>query len=179
MATRTLVCNTRKNNVEAVLLQETAKQYRVELMGQSIRWNKSDCTTRVETLLPPIPATNPSTNGTASVSPTATTNPSPNKESSTMPKPKTPTAPKTDGKPDFGAKETPCPVTRPQFRAGAKPVPVTIGGKEYTAVVKEFSTGSFGWNINDKVKLMVDGVEVTCQIGLNLTIANSKKVPAG
>ena len=46
-----------------------------------------------------------------------------------------------------------------------------------TAAVKEFSTGSLGWNINDKLQLEVDGKPVTVQVGLNLTIIGSKDLP--
>ena len=46
-----------------------------------------------------------------------------------------------------------------------------------TAAVKEFSTGSLGWNINDKLQIEVDGKPVTVQVGLNLTIIGSKDLP--
>ncbi len=75
------------------------------------------------------------------------------------------------------AKKSNCPITRPQFRAKAKPVEVTIGGRPYTAVVKEFSTGSLGWNINEKTTVEIDGIPVTVQIGMNLTIVGSKELP--
>jgi len=68
-------------------------------------------------------------------------------------------------------------ITREQFRTAAKPVPVVIGGKEMIAMVKEFSTGSLGWNINDKMAVEVDGKLVMVQVGLNLTIIGSKDLP--
>jgi len=68
-------------------------------------------------------------------------------------------------------------ITRAQFRTEAKPVTVVIGGKEMTAMVKEFSTGSLGWNINEKMQLEVGGKPVMVQIGLNLTIIGSKELP--
>lgn len=69
------------------------------------------------------------------------------------------------------------PITREQFRTAAKPVPVVIAGKEMTAMVKEFSTGSLGWNINEKMSIEVDGKPVMVQVGLNLTIIGSKDLP--
>ncbi|HEY2910918.1 MAG TPA: hypothetical protein VGI99_11770 [Gemmataceae bacterium] len=68
-------------------------------------------------------------------------------------------------------------ITREQFRTAAKAVPVVIGGKEMIAMVKEFSTGSLGWNINDKMAIEVDGKPVMVQVGLNLTIIGSKDLP--
>ena len=76
------------------------------------------------------------------------------------------------------AKKSSCPITRAQFRQHAKPLTVKIGDKEFRAVVKEFSTGSLGWNVNDKMTVDVGGTEVTVQIGMNLTIVGSKDLPA-
>jgi hypothetical protein len=75
------------------------------------------------------------------------------------------------------AKKSSCPITRAQFRAKAQPIAVTIGDQRFAAVVKEFSTGSLGWNINAKVTVEIDGVHVPVQIGLNLTIVGSKELP--
>jgi hypothetical protein len=69
------------------------------------------------------------------------------------------------------------PITREQFRSSAKPVTVVINGKEMTALAKEFSTGSLGWNINEKIQVEVAGHAVTVQVGLNLTIVGSKDLP--
>jgi hypothetical protein len=51
---------------------------------------------------------------------------------------------------------------------------VIINGQEMTAEVKEFSTGSFGWNINGKTNVTVDGKTLSVQIGMNLTVVGSK-----
>jgi hypothetical protein len=75
------------------------------------------------------------------------------------------------------AKKTSCPISRAEFGAHAKAVTVQIGDKTYTAVPKEFSTGSLGWNINDKITLDIGGKVVTVQIGMNLTIVGSKDLP--
>ena len=68
-------------------------------------------------------------------------------------------------------------ITRAQFRANAKPVAVVINGKDLVAAAKEFSTGSLGWNINDKMQIDVGGTLVTVQVGMNLTIIGSKDLP--
>lgn len=68
-------------------------------------------------------------------------------------------------------------LTREEFRTTAKPIPVVMGGKEMIAMVKEFSTGSLGWNINDKMAVDVGGKVVMVQVGLNLTIIGSKDLP--
>jgi hypothetical protein len=75
------------------------------------------------------------------------------------------------------AKKTSCPISRKQFKETAKPINVVINGKEYTAIPKEFSTGSLGWNINDKVQIDIGGTLVSVQIGMNLTVVGSKDLP--
>ena len=70
-----------------------------------------------------------------------------------------------------------CPISRADFRSHAKPVAVTINNVPMMAEVKEFSTGSLGWNINAKTTIDVDGTSVPVQIGLNLTIIGSKELP--
>jgi hypothetical protein len=75
------------------------------------------------------------------------------------------------------AKKTTCPITREQFRAKGKQVPITIAGQQLAADVKEFSTGSLGWYLNGKTTIEIDGVLVSVQIGLNLTIVGSKELP--
>jgi hypothetical protein len=72
------------------------------------------------------------------------------------------------------ATKTPCPITRDHFRAHGKELKVTIAGVPMTAEPKEFSTGSLGWNINGKLQLDIGGKLVTCQVGLNVTVVNSK-----
>jgi len=75
------------------------------------------------------------------------------------------------------AKKTNCPINREQFRNGAKAVAVTIAGTQMLADPKEFSTGSLGWYLNGKAVIDVDGVPVTVQIGMNLTVVGSKELP--
>jgi hypothetical protein len=73
--------------------------------------------------------------------------------------------------------KTTCPITRAEFKANAKPLSVTIGDRTYNAVPKEFSTGSLGWNVNDKLTLEIGGKSVTVQVGMNLTVIGSKELP--
>ena len=73
--------------------------------------------------------------------------------------------------------KTPCPISRPQFREGAKPVEITINGAPMLAEPREFSTGSLGWYLNGKTVVDVNGVKVSVQVGINLTVVGSKELP--
>jgi hypothetical protein len=73
--------------------------------------------------------------------------------------------------------KTNCPITREQFRAGAKALSIGIGGSTMLAEPKEFSTGSLGWYLNGKTVVEINGVAVSVQIGMNLTIVGSKELP--
>jgi len=75
------------------------------------------------------------------------------------------------------AKKSICPVTRSQFRDRAKPVTVTINDVPMVVPIKEFSTGSFGWYLNGKTVVDIDGTPVQVQLGLNLTVIGSKELP--
>ena len=75
------------------------------------------------------------------------------------------------------AAKTTCPVTRQKFKESAKAIEVVINGVPMTAVVKEFSTGSLGWNINGKMTVQVGDTPVTVQVGMNMTIVGSKELP--
>ncbi|HEX8439339.1 hypothetical protein [Archangium sp.] len=71
--------------------------------------------------------------------------------------------------------KSPCPVSLSQFQEKAEPLKVVINGQEMLAEVKAFSTGSFGWYINGKTTVTVDGKPVSVQIGMNMTIVGSKE----
>ncbi len=71
--------------------------------------------------------------------------------------------------------KSPCPVTAAQFVEKAEAVKVTINGQEMLAEVKSFSTGSFGWYINGKTVITVDGKALSVQIGMNMTVVGSKE----
>ncbi len=73
--------------------------------------------------------------------------------------------------------KTTCPITREQFRTGAKAVSITIAGSSLLAEPREFSTGSLGWYLNGKTVIEINGVPVSVQIGMNLTIVGSKELP--
>ncbi len=73
--------------------------------------------------------------------------------------------------------KSPCPVSLSQFLEKAEPLKVTINGQEMLAEVKSFSTGSFGWYINGKTTVTVDGKPVSVQIGMNMTVVGSKEAP--
>ena len=75
------------------------------------------------------------------------------------------------------AAKTTLALTREQFRTHAQSVTVVINGKEFKVPKKEFSTGSLGWYLNDKMDVTIDGQDVKVQIGLNLTIVGSKELP--
>jgi len=72
------------------------------------------------------------------------------------------------------ASKTVCPVTRAQFTEKAEPLKVVINGQELLAEVKEFSTGSFGWYLNGKILVPIDGKNVSVQIGMNMAVVGSK-----
>jgi hypothetical protein len=66
-------------------------------------------------------------------------------------------------------------VSLSQFQEKAEPLKVVINGQEMLAEVKAFSTGSFGWNINGKMTITVDGKPLSVQIGMNMTVVGSKE----
>ncbi len=68
-------------------------------------------------------------------------------------------------------------VSRSQFKAHAKAITVDIDGSKHIAIPREFQTGSMGWNISTKMTIVVDGVPVTVQVGLNMTVVGSKELP--
>jgi hypothetical protein len=70
--------------------------------------------------------------------------------------------------------KTSCPVSLAQFLEKAEPLKVTINGQEMLAEVKQFSTGSFGWYMNGKTVVTIDGKALSVQIGMNLAVVGSK-----
>jgi hypothetical protein len=71
--------------------------------------------------------------------------------------------------------KTSCPVSLTLFQEKAEPLKVTINGQEMLAEVKAFSTGSFGWYLNGKTVVTIEGKAVSVQIGMNMTIVGSKE----
>jgi hypothetical protein len=82
------------------------------------------------------------------------------------------------------ATKTPCNITRSYFATEAKALVVEIKSLDGTVLCKtviqprEFSTQSLGWNASQAVHIdITPSTNVKCQLGLNLTIANSKELP--
>jgi hypothetical protein len=71
--------------------------------------------------------------------------------------------------------KTACPVSLTLFLEKAEPLRVSINGQEMLAEVKAFSTGSFGWYLNGKTVVTIEGKAVSVQIGMNLTVVGSKE----
>ena len=72
------------------------------------------------------------------------------------------------------AQKTTCPITRADFLAKAQPLKIDINGSQMIAEPREFSTGSFGWYVNSKATLTVDGKSLSVQVGMNLIVVGSK-----
>jgi hypothetical protein len=77
-----------------------------------------------------------------------------------------------------GAPKTVCPLTKDEFLGAAKPIGINIGGNTYALNPQEFSTGSFGFYLSDKVTITIGDVPVKFQAGFNLTAVGSKPAPA-
>ena len=79
--------------------------------------------------------------------------------------------------------KTICPIPRADFLAKAEPLKIDVGGFPMVAEPREFSTGSFGWYVNGKASLVVDGKNLSVQVGMNLIVVGSKEAksdkPAG
>jgi hypothetical protein len=71
--------------------------------------------------------------------------------------------------------KTASPVTAKQFAEKAEPLKIVINGQEMLAEVKQFSTGSFGWYLNGKTVISIDGKALSVQIGMNMTVVGSKE----
>lgn len=67
-----------------------------------------------------------------------------------------------------------CPITKEQFEQTAKPLVLTLEGQTIVVPMHFFSSGSFGFYANPKITLMVGGVPVKFQVGLNVTAIGSK-----
>ena len=65
-------------------------------------------------------------------------------------------------------------VSRADFLAKAEPIKIDLNGFPLTADPREFSTGSFGWYVNAKAPVVIDGKTVQVQVGMNLTVVGSK-----
>ena len=70
--------------------------------------------------------------------------------------------------------KVPAPVSKTQFMEKAEAVKIVLNGNEMLAERREFSTGSFGWYLNGKTVIEVDGKAISVQIGANFTVVGSK-----
>src|SRR5882672_9286920 len=68
-------------------------------------------------------------------------------------------------------------LSREEFARNGGTVVVEIGGHKFLAEATTFSTKSLGWKLNGSYLTTVNGVAVKVQVGLNLTIANTKQLP--
>jgi hypothetical protein len=68
-------------------------------------------------------------------------------------------------------------LSREEFARNGGTVVVEIGGHKFLAEATTFSTRSLGWKLNGSYLTNVNGVPVKVQVGLNLTIANTKQLP--
>jgi hypothetical protein len=73
--------------------------------------------------------------------------------------------------------KTVCPISRADFLAKAETLKIDLNGFPLTAAPREFSTGSFGWYVNAKAPIVIDGMTVQVQVGMNLTVVGSKDLP--
>ncbi len=71
-------------------------------------------------------------------------------------------------------------TTKANLLSRLAPIAITVAGRPFSAEGREFSTGSVGYNVNDKVEItLADGTKVKAQLGINITIIGSKEIPAG
>jgi hypothetical protein len=75
--------------------------------------------------------------------------------------------------------KTVCPISRDEFKSQAPTLEIVIGDRKFKAYPREFSTGSLGWYVSDKMDVEIAGKPVTIQLGLNLTVVGSKELPTG
>jgi hypothetical protein len=71
--------------------------------------------------------------------------------------------------------KTVCPISRADFLAKAEAFTIEIGGVPLEAAPREFGTGSFGWYVNGKASVVVDGKKLPIQVGMNLIVVGSKE----
>lgn len=77
--------------------------------------------------------------------------------------------------PRGGRPKTPCTITREEFLADAEALEIVLDGNTLTAEPKEFTSGGFGWYIGGRMGMPVGGRTITCQVGINVSVVNSKE----
>jgi hypothetical protein len=77
-----------------------------------------------------------------------------------------------------GRKKTECPLTKKRFLEKAVALAVKVGDATLIAPARSFSTGSFGFQNNEKLVIVVDGVPIKVQCNVLLTVVGSKEAAA-
>jgi hypothetical protein len=70
------------------------------------------------------------------------------------------------------------PMTAEEFLAKASVLTIKIGEETKAAAPRQFSSGSVGYNLSDKVTIMIDGKPVKFQVGVNIIAIGSKPADA-
>lgn len=70
-----------------------------------------------------------------------------------------------------------CLVTLEEFMKSAKTVECKFGSCTVLAVPTKFKTGSFGFNMNGRIVVLVGDKEVQCQVSGNIVVFGSKDMP--
>ncbi len=60
------------------------------------------------------------------------------------------------------------------YRTKAKPISMRFDDQQMTLLTKTFSTGSVGWYVNGKVKILCGDTYYPCQVSMTVTIIGSK-----
>ena len=66
------------------------------------------------------------------------------------------------------------PIMLEDFMEQAKPLIINLDSQIKAASPKQFSSGSYGWYMNDKMVFMVNGIPVAAQVNIILTVVGSK-----
>lgn len=74
-----------------------------------------------------------------------------------------------------------CQITKHHFEQhGVEAMPAVASAvSRLLPAPRSFSTGSFGYYTNDKITVMIGGIPTLCQVGLTVTVVNSKEAKAG
>jgi hypothetical protein len=73
---------------------------------------------------------------------------------------------------------TECALSWEEFKSSAHPIDIVVGDHKATAVLKHFSSGSFGWSVQENSEQKVDGKPITVRISANATVLGSKQKAA-
>jgi hypothetical protein len=70
--------------------------------------------------------------------------------------------------------KTVCPVTREEFKLHA--TSLKISDIDLVALPREFSTGSLGWFVNQKLPFKLNGKMATAVVQVSITLVGSKEL---